>query len=232
MREGVPDYSWQADWLGGRNPHEATEFALTALGEEGPLPKLSYLRIVLPFDPNASQFAKFAEICLRLCEILRPYHGYGGLGFAVSADMAVEDQAQPLVYAMARRFPGIEVDKPWWHGAFLSEGIKGVNWLTVLGGRWLEAMGGPERLRESLSEAFVFHPLERGLVIQAGPRPQAGDMNQRIWPSFYAELARLLKPIRVKDLGSFGSAGENRFTRETTTEWLNRFDKDPSFLAT
>ena len=88
-------------------------------------------------------------------------------------------------------------------------------------------MGGVASLRKSLSDAFVFHQYDEGLMIQAGPRPQPGDVNQRVWPILYPDLARLLKPIRVTDMGCFDNFGANRFTRATTAEWLTRFDRDP-----
>lgn len=229
IRAGTVDYGWETSWLGGRNPQEASEYRITALGEDSPLPRLGYLHVLLPLNPREPQFEKFAAAALRFCEILKPYHGYGGIGFAQSAHGVVEDEAQPLVYSLAQRYPGIEVDSPSGHSLYLADGIKGVNWLTVLGPRWVEAMGGVDSLRRSLRDEFVFHPFDGGLMIQAGPRPQAGDVNQRIWPENYAELARLLKPIRVTDLGSFGNNGQNRFTHATSIEWLARFDRDPPF---
>jgi hypothetical protein len=68
-----------------------------------------------------------------------------------------------------------------------------------------------------------------GLMIQAGPEPEIGDTNQQLWPRYYPKLARLLKPIRLKDMGCFDYYGANRFTRDTSAEWLARFDKDPEF---
>jgi len=90
-------------------------------------------------------------------------------------------------------------------------------------------MGGVERLRGLLSDAFIFHPYDGGLVIQAGPVPQTGDVNARNWPYLYAELARVLKPIRLTVHDSFDGGNPNRFTKESSLKWLNRFDEDPPF---
>ncbi len=105
----------------------------------------------------------FPNFVLRLCQILKPYHGYGGLGFAESSDIGIADKVQPLIYSLARRFPGLEVDRPLLHIRYVSKGIKGVNWLTILGPRWVDAMGGVTRLRESLSELFVFYEYDGSL---------------------------------------------------------------------
>ena len=224
LRTGTPDYSWEASFLGGRNPHEASEFQFLVFAKKG---WLSYIQVVLPMNWLETPHGSFPNFVLRLCQILKPYHGYGGLGFAESSDIGIADKVQPLIYSLARRFPGLEVDRPLLHIRYVSKGIKGVNWLTILGPRWVDAMGGVTRLRESLSELFVFYEYDGSLLIQAGPRPQPGDVNQRLWPTLYAELARLLKPIRISEHFSFDKYGENRFTQETSQEWLARFDSDP-----
>jgi hypothetical protein len=65
-------------------------------------------------------------------------------------------------------------------------------------------------------------------MIQAGPRPQLGDPNRELWPEQYARLARLLRPIRITEDPSFHEYGPARFTKESTEEWLARFDRPPS----
>ncbi len=227
LRTGVPDYSWTTSWRGGRNPHEASDFQFNVLAKEGPLPELSFLQIVLPMNSLETPRGTFPQVALRLSQILKPYHGYGGYGFAESSDIAVRDEAQPLIYSMARRFPGLEVDRPVIHIDYLNSGIKGVNWLTILGPSWIEAIGGVTRLRASLSEQFVFHEYDESVMIQAGTKPQIGDRNQRLWPKLYLEIARLLKPIRCRKRYCFDNYGDNRFTKETSEQWLERFDNDP-----
>jgi len=218
--------SWEFACQGGVNAHEASEFQFSVFGN-GAVDRLSYLRVVLPMTWLQTPQGSFPDLVEQFCRILGPYHGYGGFGFIESNDIEMEYYGEPMVYALSRRFPGIEVDRPLVHLMYLSDGIKGVNWLTVLGPRWIEQMGGVAALRTALPDPFVFREFDQGLIIQAGPAPEIGDCNQQLWPAFYPKLARLLKPIRIQQHGCFDYAGTHRFTPETTMEWLTRFDRDP-----
>ena len=232
LRTGEPKVNYYSAWFGGDNPHEASEYQFRVLGVVGRPPhKISYVSVVLPMDWQEKTERSFPDACLRMCDLLKPQHGYGGYGFAESSDLGVQDEGQPLIYAMTRRFLGVEVDRPTIHKFFVGQGIKGVNWLTVLNDHWLQAAGGLDKIKGSLSDACVFRPYDGGTMIQAGARPQLGDVNQKIWPAAYAQLARVLKPIQITDHGGFDNHGQNRFTDETSMDWLYRFDKDPDWAA-
>jgi len=224
---GPAEDTWELQWHGARRPDEANEFHLEVFGQDQPGACLSYLRLAMPLGDLPGSAAEFATLVRRVCEQLLPYHGYGGVAFVESSDPGVKNLAQPMIHAMAQRFPGIEVDRPLIHLSYLADGIKGVHWLTVLGPRWVEAMGGIPKLRASLGEPFAFHEFDGSVLIQAGPVPQTGDRNQKLRVVLYPDLARLLKPIRIREHGSFDYFGPNRFTQETSEEWLARFDSDP-----
>jgi hypothetical protein len=227
LETGVPDYSWATSWRSGRTPLEAGEFQFNVLAREEDLPTLSFLQVGLPLHWLETSGGSFPQLALRFARTLQPYHGYGGFGFGEPSDITLRDAAQPEIYAMARRFPGIDVDRPVHHLFYLAKGIKGVNWLTVLGNHWVAAMGGAERLRALLDDRFLFHDYDGGLIVQAGPTPETGDINQRLWPDTYATLARVLRPIRIDQHGCFDNHGDHRFTSETTLDWLARFDAGP-----
>ena len=227
LETGVPDYSWATSWRSGRTPLEAGEFQFNVLAKDGTLPALNFLQLVLPMHWLDTRLGTFPRLALRFAEIMQPYHGYGGYGFGEPSDLALRDAAQPDIHAMAQRFPGVEVDRPVRHLPYLAVGIKGVNWLTVLGQHWVAAIGGEAHLRSLLDERFLFHRYDDGLIIQAGPAPQLGDVNQYLWPDAYTALSRVLRPIRISKHGSFDNYGEHRFTAETTLEWLGRLDAGP-----
>jgi hypothetical protein len=227
LLDGPAADTWEMHWHGARYPDETSEFQFEAFGQDRVRGRLSYLRVALPLGAFPESAGAFAALVRYLCQLLLPCHGYGGIAFVESTDPGVKNQAQPTVYALAQRFPGIEVDRPLIHLLRVEGGIKGVNWLTVLGPRFVERMGGTAALRAALPEPFVFHPFDGGLLLQAGPVPQTGDRNQKLWPAFYPELARLLRPIRIKEHPCFDYGVPGRFTAETTMEWLTRFDQDP-----
>jgi Protein of unknown function (DUF3396) len=221
-----PPESWEFSCQGGANAHEASEFQFSVFGD-GAVDALSYLRVLLPMTWLRPPHGSFVDLVQQFCRILGPYHGYAGFGFIESSDIELEYYGEPMVYALSRRFPGIEVDRPLVHLMYLSDGIKGVNWLTILGPHWTQQMGGVSALRTALPGPFVFREFDGGVIIQAGPTPEMGDCNQQLWPKYYQQVAQLLKPIRTKRHGCFDHAGTHRFTDETTMEWLMRFDRDP-----
>jgi hypothetical protein len=107
----------------------------------------------------------------------------------------------------------------------LRTGIKGVNWLTILGDRWLKEMGGIEHLRILLDESFGFYPYEGGLIIQAGPKPQIGDAQANRWPQRYVTLAKVLKKIQITNHYPFHFGGPGRMNHQASLAWLFRFDR-------
>jgi len=221
------DRNWEMDWHAARRRDEASEFRFEVYARAPASGPLSYLRFAVPIGDPTQAPRPFRELVQECCDRIRPVHGYGGFTFLESSDLEVKSMAQPLIKSLAIRFPGIDVDRPLVHLLHVAHGIKGVNWLTFLGPHWLEAAGGRAALRKALPEAFVFYDCGGGLLIQAGPLPQMGDRNQKIWVSFYPELSRLLKPIRVKEHRPLDYFGPNRFDKESTMEWLTRFDRDP-----
>ena len=114
----------------------------------------------------------------------------------------------------------MEVDYPESHILYLQDGIKGVNWLTCLSDRWLDKLGGVAALRKSLSDDFILHEYPGGVVIQAGPAPEVGDVNYRVPTERYRTLSRLLKPVRAR-----GHAPLLGFDQESTQVWFDRFDE-------
>jgi hypothetical protein len=220
-----PNYEWEIKFKGGDDPEAASHFSVGGYGTAAWEKTLSYFKAALPITWFADHEGSFPGVVMSWLRKLRPFHGYGGLGILESPDGAIEVKFEPTVYAMARRFPGLEVDRPASHLNYVEKGIKGVNWLTVLGDHWLSKVGGLDGLRRELDGEFRFYKYPGGLLIQAGQRPQLGDVNRRLWPAEYVKLSLALKPIRITTHRSFHHLGENRFTRETSEEWLRRFDR-------
>jgi hypothetical protein len=172
----------------------------------------------------ADQPRTFPEFVLGICKRLRPFSGYGGIFVLESPDRYAANEYQAVVRVLAERFPGLEVESRTAHTLWLRDGIKGVNWLTVLGDCWVQEMGGLEALRARLDDSFGFYPYEGGLLIQAGPKPQIGDAKANRWPQHYVTLARVLKKIQIKDHRPFHFAGPGKMDHEASLAWLFRFD--------
>jgi Protein of unknown function (DUF3396) len=226
LREAA-ETNWEMRLHAARQPDEASEFQFGVYARTPRSGPLSYLRFAMPMGDPKLASEPFGALVQQCCDLLHPFHGYGGFTFLESSDLGVKSMAQPLICSLAHRFPGIDVDRPLVHLLRVAKGIKGVNWLTFLGAHWVGEAGGRATLQAALPDAFVFHDCGGGLLIQAGSRPQMGDRNQKLWVTLYPELSRLLKPIRVQKHRPLDFAGRNRFDEQKTEEWLSRFDHDP-----
>ncbi|WP_233595425.1 MULTISPECIES: type VI immunity family protein [Corallococcus] len=224
MAQRGGNQAWEYSTHGGEQPEAASHFRIEAFGPPDWEKALGHLSFMLPLTWFADHPGSLPALMLELCNHLHPIHGYGGPGLAESPDVGVESDFQPAVYAMARRFPGLEVDSPLSHARYLGDGIKGVNWLTIVGERFLPRVGGIPGLVATLGDEISLREYDGGVLIQAGSRPRMGDANDGRIPEPYLRVAQALRPLRVESVGSLHFAGGNRFTPETSDEWLRRFD--------
>jgi len=240
VREWLPDVpedeSFTLIFHGAPWKRGASVYSLEAFGQQRrPYLKFGYLRVAFPLLEFADGSGSLSEVLLDICRTLQPVSGYGGIGIIESPDRVISSRLEPLVYQWARHFPGLEADYPIPHSLWLTDGreggrdgIKGGNWLTVLGDRYLPELGGADKVEADLAaldSQFVVRRYDGGVLIQAGPRPQLGDAPRDVWPSLYVKLARYLKPIRVINHNAFqhGGSGE-RFDKANSEAWLRRFD--------
>lgn len=229
-REWLPDHpdgqSWSFNFHGGNAGRAASAFHVRGFGSEDfDNPGLGFFHVSFPMlwfaEPSAGTFPEYV---LNICQKIQPLSGYAGLGVLESFDGYTADAFQPVVKEIAERFPGLEVENPIAHTLHLHTGIKGVNWLTILGDRWVNEMGGLDSLRGRLDENFGFYPYDGGVIIQAGPKPQIGDAQANRWPKHYVKLAKVLKKIQIKDHYAFHFGGPGRMDHEASKAWLFRFD--------
>src|SRR6185369_11559495 len=104
--------------------------------------------------------------------------GEGGFAVNVHPDYATFPEGGHI-YKLSRRFLGIDLGKPLSFASFMRAGIKCVNWLTFLGPRQVEELGGLSDLRAALGERATVYELEGGVMIRAGEAPGFGIVNQR-----------------------------------------------------
>ena len=228
LREWVLQISKDEDleimYHGGINKNDANFHSFKVFGRCKGRKKLSYLSATLPLSWFKQPFRdQFIDLAHRFCNLLHPYHGYAGLAVISPIAYWAAREVELSVYPIARRFPGLEVDYPISHVRHLENGIKGVNWLTILADNWLEKLGGKSHLQIQLGKDFIFYDYPGGVIIQAGTHPQVGDVNRQNIPEHYRKLSRLLKPIRV-DYPDVLHGDPRGFNQERTQEWFNRFD--------
>jgi len=195
----------------------------------------AYFAVVLPFSwlKNKDGELAFQKLVHSWCQVLKPFHGYAGVGAIQSMDTIEKDRTIHLVYPLAKRFPGLDVDDPGTIASRMKGGegtlkIKGVNWLTALDDECFEQLGGRQAVLSGLGDEFTLYEYESGMLIQAGLMPQLGDVNQQHIPRYYQQLARKLKPIRLTFPDGYyliKSPNKNEQSNaQASNEWLARFD--------
>lgn len=137
---------------------------------------------------------------LKWCEMLRPDHGTFGLSLIPHFGSGAPKFAT-LAWPVIQRYPGFDwPDVGTWSvrvGNHLDPGrcIRTVNWLTVLDDGLVERLGGRMAMEKELGEDCPIHDYDGGVVIQAGPEPQLGDVNAGDIPEPYRTVAHLSKPL-------------------------------------
>ncbi|PTU67137.1 hypothetical protein DB032_20505 [Chromobacterium sp. Panama] len=201
--------------------------ALTSNAESDSYGAMSCVKIMLPWqlleDEDGEQ--RFKDWACYLCENLDVEHGYAGLACNLPYDY---HQFQPYEFQMAQRYSGLMVDSfALIDGGNLSEHIKGVNWLTLLGPRYIEQLGGMAALKQQLQlpDVSVQETDNGRLMVQAGVLPDVGAQEDG-HPPAYVAVNRVLKSIRVPNPDQLHSCMDDAegFTKANTLAWYARFD--------
>jgi hypothetical protein len=75
-----------------------------------------------------------------------------------------------------------------------SQGVKGVGWLTLLDTSLCRELGGVAALRRKLPASIEVLECRHGVILQAGPKPELGDINRGETLPLYREIYKLLVP--------------------------------------
>lgn len=159
-----------------------------------------------------------------------PMHS-GFVGYYLSLPdqwYAYQEPQTPIAY----RFYGCEIDDGLNVNInYEPLGIKGINWLTILGPTFIEQMGGMDKLsQEALALNLGVERAGENLIIQAGPYPDICDKQILPMNPYYVAVNHLLKPIRKTTIGSLhmdSMTGKAVLDTAASDEWLRRFDQYP-----
>jgi hypothetical protein len=165
------------------------------------------------------------ELAQRLTRRLN-YHS-GHAGFAVNWNETGDDllDAQETMFVVSQRYIGIDLSELSATMSAIPDGIKCVNWLTLLSAEHVDRLGGAGLLRRQLGPDVPVHKVGSGIVIQAGSRPETGDVNYGRTLPLYRRVGRAVADIRAKTHAPFLLHGDDVYDEELTEEWLGRFDK-------
>ncbi len=101
--------------------------------------------------------------------------------------------------AVAKRYPGFDVQYNELTRSDLDTKTRGSRWLTFLGPELIEKLGGIESIDSVSSEEIRVIPSGHGILLRAGILPEIGDRNRKLDTPLLRRIAVLLKPVTLFD---------------------------------
>lgn len=194
---------------------------------DAPFPQLGYVSLSLGVGALARlPGGAIRDFMQQVCETVRPFHGYAGLGILRNPNPYAAREAEAEALSLAQRFAGLELDAPVSHALYLGNGLKGVNWMTVVSDELAAKAGGTEALVHKASAVGVTAlRYSDGAIYVAGDVPDFGDLKGAGVQPAYRAASRLLKPLRA----SLPSVLMNNRVHDVdpktfTQQWQARFD--------
>jgi len=173
-------------------------------------------------EPDAHR--KLLDAVLQVASEWDFAHGYAGYTLAVNLLSLKAGAAERMFYGIGMRHPGIDLPSADNTSFVIGDGIKRVNWLTLLGSALTRRVGTLRALARE-PEIVVHHP-GPVTVIQAGDAPLMGDTNRRDTCEVYRRVGRALKDIRATTHPAFIiGPGEFMASEEKTRTWLSSLDE-------
>jgi hypothetical protein len=176
------------------------------------------MRIVIPLNQD---YEILTDAARAIADNVKLRSGHGGLAFTY--DPWVESGALDVIYAQARRFWGVEVEEIVKTLLLMKEGIKSVNWITLVGNEFAsrpEIQAGLADLAKASS--VTIEQRKHAIVLIAGPQPVQGDQHRpdNSLDPYYA-VAKALEPVFIKAHPDFSS--ERWVTNGNSLGWIRRF---------
>ena len=189
---------------------------------------LSEIHLTISYK-QLNLFEPWLAFIKHICQNIPMHSGYLGYHSSLPDQYYAYQEHQPPI---AHRFYGCEIDDGL-NPSIKSHplGIKGINWLTILGPTFIEQMGGVNKLsQEALALNLGVEQAGENLIIQAGPYPDICDNQMLPMNPYYVAVNHLLKPIRKATIGSLhmdSMTGKAVLDTAASDAWLRRFDQYP-----
>lgn len=173
-------------------------------------PAMSYIRIGLPVAwieqrPLKQNSGWFTSEVVRLMQPFWCTAGWGVIPAIDDRNISSDSKGQQYLYPYLERFPGLEAlgTRRLGFHAF-NDAMYSVNWLNFVSDLLLDKMGGREAVRAKAAESKFLAVSDVGncLGIRAGDFPGLGDTQLGHQMPAFGAAARLLKPIRVREMNN------------------------------
>ncbi|MFE0018413.1 type VI immunity family protein [Mesorhizobium sp. NPDC059054] len=178
----------------------------------------TFARLLLPLDTELDVLVSTA---VAIAENVPLHSGHGGLAFVY--EPLLLDDAFDAIYSRARRFWGVDIEHMNGTLPLTKDGIKGVNWITLVGNAFAlkpDIRTTLASLRDVPSVTTTRH--KQAYVLIAGDCPSACDRNRPDASDVpYVAVANALAPLFLTGHPDF--PGERFAASGNTMGWIRRF---------
>lgn len=185
LRDGV-DYANTPDfglWIWGK--HEGA----TGYGEHS-----NMIRLQFPAEYAWKQEVAMLELVKRIAQALPVRSGIAGLALERNDSRRLQSDAN--AWRLSMDHPGLDVANEIRDSrAVGTDGIKGVNWLTMLDDRFVTELGGEAALRVALPNVAAVERAGQTLIIRATAQPIIGWLHNDEPLDRYKEVFRAVAPL-------------------------------------
>lgn len=191
--------------------------------------EFSSINMYIPASwPESIGYEHYRSLIGRWCEKLKPAYGTVGLSILFNEGrQGLSDRL--LAFPIAKRFPGLDVpEHSRWYARMnrvRKRAIRTINWLTFIDDGLVSELGGQGKLVEDLGTLCPIYSYSGGIIVQAGQRPELGDVNTGVIPKAYQRVSRVMQPIRFNEYQRpLIDAPQPLDSLEETINWVRRFD--------
>lgn len=217
-RELLPAIQSHNDWGYGFSDGREIDYHLFMFHGYRPVTeaaKASFFRFEWPWHWDVPAIAEFAE---RVADTVPFLSGTGG--YIISARPS-NGRAYDRMYALCRRYWGLEAWNLDLTVDFMRAGYKCPSWLTLIGDRLLDKKGAPRSDVGSLDCATI--GTAHGMIFRSRARPEFIDRNRNEPFPGERAIADGLLPLQVTHHEDFGGPAWTG----NTMKWLYRFASAP-----
>lgn len=236
--------SWGLLYKGGEKAGDASDVLFEVYGgpadtpshpEESDGRSLSSVYMHFPVTYMEKPPSFFPALFSKWAAMLPPYHGRAGFSYVVADGWFSYDEIQLTETQLLFSHPGLNytpVGEEHYHGGGLSDGPKCADWMIFLSEKFVNALGGQNRIQAAMPPRTVIE-YPGGLLLQAGEYPQLGEARPGWTLPEYQHLAAVIEPVRAKNLHPYMyEPQEKKFgveavcSRAMMESWCTRFAPD------
>lgn len=178
--------------------------------------QINYLTMRFPSDWAEDGGDALADFVLELADSISFDSGYAGaaLHWSVEAELTfLEKDVKPLAF----RHPGFDLQSFGMAVYNLGDDIWGAQWMTLLGAKVLQRVGGKQAVVSAVPD-FSVQEVSSGVVIRSPLPPRGGDTNRGDGVDELRPLAEFLEPVTT-------STDESPFFWDSSDaeRWYRRF---------